>query len=531
MKKRLGRWLTTVVAGMVVCSTAYGMTVKAEEEHQKNAESKLNYLYVGEAQQEKGDEQNIVLSWGDNISDAENVLLVMENEIGEQSVLKPVKREGELFLYRDNFSEGVYHLEKVIVTTKVRQTELMADDLGIDAYFGVGKTVNESKKSDYIEMDSVETSNSETSTVDAAIVSIEENGEVYSKNDIADAFAVQNKARTAGRIADTKISDVVVVLDPGHDSTHAGAHQNGLKEEELTLKIAQYCKEELETYAGVTVYMTRTTEACPYPGTTSTNCNKQRVAYADSVDCDIYVSIHLNSSESASANGVEVYYPNANYNAAVGAEGKGVAEKVLNELVALGLANRGVKLNDDDGFFYPDGSVADDHTVINNNKLNGIPAILIEHAFLSNASDVNNFLRTEEQLRELGRADARGIAAYYQLGKDEGEELYSANVSIENVNTVSGTFDITISDIVSTRGIQSILVPVWSQSDQSDLVWYTAERQSNGTYKVHVDVAGHNCNYGVYQVHTYIVNRYGVYNGVSAMSVDLPKSKAKVGVV
>ena len=86
MKKRLGRWLTTVVAGMVVCSTAYGMTVKAEEEHQKNAESKLNYLYVGEAQQEKGDEQNIVLSWGDNISDAENVLLVMENEIAEQSV-------------------------------------------------------------------------------------------------------------------------------------------------------------------------------------------------------------------------------------------------------------------------------------------------------------------------------------------------------------------------------------------------------------------------------------------------------------
>ena len=124
----------------------------------------MNDLYVGEAQQEKGDEQNIVLSWGDNISDAENVLLVMENEIGEQSVLKPVKREGELFLYRDNFSEGVYHLEKVIVTTKVRQTELMADDLGIDAYFGVGKTVNESKKSDYIEMDSVETSNSETST-------------------------------------------------------------------------------------------------------------------------------------------------------------------------------------------------------------------------------------------------------------------------------------------------------------------------------------------------------------------------------
>ena len=407
MKKRLGRWLTTVVAGMVVLSTAYGMTVKAEEEHQKNAESKLNYLYVGEAQQEKGDEQNIVLSWGDNVSDAENVLLVMENEIGEQSVLKPAKREGELFLYRDNFSEGVYHLEKVIVTTKVRQTELMADDLGIDAYFGVGKTVNESKKSDYIEMDSVETSNSETSTVDAAIVSIEENGEVSSKNDIADALAVQNKARTAGRIADTKTSDVVVVLDPGHDSKHAGSQGNGVKEEVVTLKIAEYCRTELEQYKGVKVYLTREDAKCPFPKSKD-NIDDivKRVEWAKTKGADAFISFHLNSSTSSGAQGAEVYYPSGgNYSNA----GEKLAQKIQDELVELGLKDRGAKEN---------GTYA----VIKNSTKNGFPGLIIEHAFLSNSSDAKNYLKTESGIKKLGIADAKGIAEYFGLKKGEWEK-------------------------------------------------------------------------------------------------------------
>ena len=42
--------------------------------------------------------------------------------------------------------------------------------------------------------------------------------------------------------------NIVVVLDPGHDDTHAGARRNGLEEEDLTLKIAQYCKAELSQY-------------------------------------------------------------------------------------------------------------------------------------------------------------------------------------------------------------------------------------------------------------------------------------------
>lgn len=86
-------------------------------------------------------------------------------------------------------------------------------------------------------------------------------------------------------------------MDPGHDNTHAGAHQSGLKEEELNLKIAKYCKAELEQYAGVTVYLSRPEDgSCPHPGTSSTDCNAGRVAYAKSVGANVYVSLHLNSN-------------------------------------------------------------------------------------------------------------------------------------------------------------------------------------------------------------------------------------------
>lgn len=53
----------------------------------------------------------------------------------------------------------------------------------------------------------------------------------------------------------------VVVLDPGHGGKDSGATSsfNGKSyiEKNLNLKIAQYCKAELEAYSNVDVYMTR----------------------------------------------------------------------------------------------------------------------------------------------------------------------------------------------------------------------------------------------------------------------------------
>ncbi len=158
----------------------------------------------------------------------------------------------------------------------------------------------------------------------------------------------------------------VVALDPGHDSSHAGASANGVREEVLTLKIAQYCKgAELENYAGVSVYMTRTSAACPHPGGKFLQKDiEQRVADAAKAGASIYVSIHLNSSKSSSAKGAEVIYPNLSWKPQVGADGKRLAKLIEDELVGIGLERRAIySKNTTIGETYEDGSISDYFTV------------------------------------------------------------------------------------------------------------------------------------------------------------------------
>ena len=85
----------------------------------------------------------------------------------------------------------------------------------------------------------------------------------------------------------------------------------------------------------------------------------------------------------------------------------------------------------------------------------------------------------------------------------------SATVTLFNVNTVSDIFDVYVTDIHISEGISAIIIPVWSQPDQSDIKWYTAEKQSDGSYKTHVDIADHNCNFGTYNIHVYARTKQG----------------------
>lgn len=206
-------------------------------------------------------------------------------------------------------------------------------------------------------------------------------------------------------------SSLVVVLDPGHGGYDRGSSANGLVEKELTLKIGQYCKAELEKYSGVKVYMTR--ESDTYL------TMDERIKYATSVKADVFVSLHINSIlNDTSASGEEVYYPNSNYKPSIGKEGKGLASEIEKKLAALGLNSRGIKtLNSKTGDTYPDGSLADYYGAIRGPKKAGYPGIIVEHAFISNPSDAIKYLSSSSKLKKLGVADAQGIASYYQLKK------------------------------------------------------------------------------------------------------------------
>lgn len=207
----------------------------------------------------------------------------------------------------------------------------------------------------------------------------------------------------------SKSSDLIVVLDAGHGGYDSGAVGHGLMEKNLTLKIANYCKSELEKYQGVKVYMTRSSDL--YVGL------EQRVSIAAGRRADVFVSLHINAA-SSSANGAEVYYPNSNYNGSVGEKGRKLAREIQGNLTSLGLYNRGTKIrNSESGSTYRDGSLADYYAVIRGSKQSGFPGIIVEHAFISNASDAARYLNSNSKLKKLGVADAKGIASCYGLKK------------------------------------------------------------------------------------------------------------------
>ena len=213
-------------------------------------------------------------------------------------------------------------------------------------------------------------------------------------------------------------SGLVVVIDAGHGGYDGGAEStfNGVTylEKYMNLKIAQACRDELQKYYGVTVYMTRDDDTFVKL--------EDRTAYAKSVGADVFVSIHNNSSESGAANGATVFYPNSNYNASIGSTGQGLAQSILNNLTQFGLKNNGVQIrNSESGDTYADGSLCDYYNVIRGSKKHGFPGLIVEHAFLSNQSDAEKYLNSDAKLTALGVADAKGIAAYYGLSVGTGQ--------------------------------------------------------------------------------------------------------------
>lgn len=226
-------------------------------------------------------------------------------------------------------------------------------------------------------------------------------------------------ARSAKSTSSSKAGKRVIVICAGHDSTHIGASGLGLKEEELTFKVAKYCKEALEKYPGVEVYMDRDSVACKYPGEGTVYCLEQRIKDAAALGATTFVDVHFNSG---GGTGAEVYYPNKSYSQNIHKDGEALANAILENLEALGLYNRGAKVKncttgDTDGA----GNLEDYYTSINEAKAAGMTGIIVEHAFLDNAQDASK-LYSESFLKQLGEADAEALADHYNLRDPMGFE-------------------------------------------------------------------------------------------------------------
>lgn len=227
----------------------------------------------------------------------------------------------------------------------------------------------------------------------------------------------------------TPVKPIVIVLDPGHGGGDAGAtrkwYTKTYREKDANLAIAKACKKKLEKYMGVKVYLTRTSD---YYVTL-----ENRVAYAKKNGADLFVSLHNNAAMTSKTKGACVYYPNTNLNAKIGIKGKNVAQSIQSRLVGLGLKNNGVLYrNSANNSKYSDKSLADYYSVIRNSKKSGFPGLIVEHAYISNASDCTRYLGSNRMLTKLGEADAAGIASYYGLIPKTSVSVTAAKLTADN---------------------------------------------------------------------------------------------------
>ena len=230
----------------------------------------------------------------------------------------------------------------------------------------------------------------------------------------------QQQQQTGPRYSTSGNKKYTIVVDPGHGGHDNGAIGNGYNEKDIALQVAKRLAENLRR--DYNVIMTRDSDFFVPLDT--------RAQIGNNANADFFVSIHLNSSNSSSGNGTEVYYFNkkdeGSYAARVAQienrvdssygdtpfsdlvvkdifyrtnqkKSQAIATTVLDNLInAIGLRRRGV--------FGANFAVL---------RGSNSPSILVELGFMNNYGDLSQYLTPEGQER-AAQAIADGIRQYFR---------------------------------------------------------------------------------------------------------------------
>lgn len=185
----------------------------------------------------------------------------------------------------------------------------------------------------------------------------------------------------------------VITIDPGHGGSDSGAvGPTGLYEKTATLKIGLNVAEMLKK-SGAKVYITRKTDKDVYgPNASATAELQARCNVGNWSNSDIFVSIHLDSFTSPSAQGTTgYYYVNGSY------DSQKLATYIKDGVIEqIGTPDRGAKTCN----FY----------VVKNTEM---PATLVEVAFVSNPEE-EAILKSESGIEKAAKGIFNGIVRYFQ---------------------------------------------------------------------------------------------------------------------
>ena len=171
-----------------------------------------------------------------------------------------------------------------------------------------------------------------------------------------------------------------VVIDAGHGGSDCGAIRSGINEKDITLDISKRVQKLLEK-KGYEVAMTRTDDT--YVSL------QDRVEFSEIFNPDIFVSIHVNSSNSESPYGIETHYYKDN-------------SLTLAKHIHASMLNN---INSKDRGLFKSKFYVINHTTA--------PAILIEIGFISNPNERAQLV-TESRKNATAKAIIEGINGYFK---------------------------------------------------------------------------------------------------------------------
>lgn len=209
------------------------------------------------------------------------------------------------------------------------------------------------------------------------------------------------------------VKQEVIVIDPGHsavvaegmeplgpgsseqksaDTSGTSGVSTGIPEYELTLRVSQKLKTELES-RGYTVILTRETNDVPV------SC-VQRAETANGISADAFVRIHANGADSSSAQGAMTICitPENPFYPELYTQSRALSDAVINELcAAAGCENGGVWETDS----------------MSGNNWSKVPATIVEMGYMTNPAEDELMARDDYQ-NKLTQGIANGIEAYFQ---------------------------------------------------------------------------------------------------------------------
>ena len=385
--------------------------------------SMMEYFLVDSPVVSSQETENFVLSLN-NIEGYSNFKIAIQKEDGTTLDLESSETVGNLVKFSNVFSnKGDYQVTSLHYVYNGQPYYLNFSDLEMDVKFGVDQ--------EYVGYDETLPDLTEDTIRSEGVIQVTDVNKA--EEEIANGMASEASIMSMDEFSRAATGGMTICLDPGHGGSDSGANAFGQKESALTLKIANYCKEELAKY-DVNVVMTRTTDTRPSENAAQDLID--RVMMAKKAGASYIISIHLNSAASTSAHGAEVYFPNTSGNASLSSNGQAMAKAIQSQLVALGLYDRGIKIRnymDGSTSSNPNSSDRDYYGIIRYAKEQNISGLIIEHCFLNNPDEYNKHLSSDAKLQQLGVADAKGIVSALGLSL---KNAYLDQIASENKNLI-----------------------------------------------------------------------------------------------